>query len=212
MTKPDAFTVNRTMDVTASLQDNRTSAGPPRASKASASSVSGSSVSSGSVSSGGAVSILRWPEEDGRRSVLAAAARLRLLLVEPNAPAPVAVDPREDWVRLPVSEEDVEARVLGLIRRSQPPDVRIVLDDHGLLHCGDDWVALPETEAALMGALLTAAGSVVSRAVLVEAAWPGGSPTRNVLDVHMVRLRRRIAELGIEIRTVRSRGYALSPH
>lgn len=200
------------MDVTAGIQANRTSVGSERAAKASASLVSGGSVTAGSVSGNGAVSILRWPEEDGRRSVLAASGRLRLLLVESSAPAPVAVDPREDWVRLPASEEDVEARVLGLIRRSQPSEVRIVLDDHGLLHCGDDWVALPETEAALMAALLAAAGSVVSRMVLVEAAWPGGSPTRNVLDVHMVRLRRRIAELGIEIRTVRSRGYALSPH
>lgn len=159
-----------------------------------------------------AVSILRWPQEEGRRSLLAAAGRLRLLLVEPATPAPVAIDSQEDWVRLPASEEDVEARVLGLIHRSRPTEARIVLDDGGLLHRGDDWVALPETEAALMAALLAAAGSVVGRNVLVEAAWPGGSPTRNVLDVHMVRLRRRIAELGVEIRTVRSRGYALSPH
>ena len=34
-------------------------------------------------------------------------------------------------------------------------------------------------------------------------------PTRNALDVHILRLRRRIAELGLEIRTVRSRGYLL---
>ena len=158
----------------------------------------------------GGVALLYWPEEDGRRSVLAVAARLRLLLVEAGAPAPVAVDPREDWVRLPASEQDIEARVLGLLRRSQRGNSDLQLDARGLLHRGEAWVPLPETEASLMAALLEANGSVVSRTALVEAAWPGGSPTRNVLDVHMVRLRRRVAVLGVEIRTVRSRGYALA--
>ena len=36
-----------------------------------------------------------------------------------------------------------------------------------------------------------------------------GAPTRNALDVHVLRLRRRLAPLGLEIRTVRSRGYLL---
>ncbi len=34
-------------------------------------------------------------------------------------------------------------------------------------------------------------------------------PGRNVLDVHIVRLRRRLAPLELVIRTVRSRGYLL---
>ncbi len=158
----------------------------------------------------GAVALLHWPDEDGRRSVLAAGGRLRLLLVDADAPAPVAVDPREDWVRLPASEQDIDARVIGLLRRSQRGSSKLQLDGNGLLHRGDSWVPLPETEASLMAALLAADGSVVSRHALLEAAWPGETPTRNVLDVHMVRLRRRVAELDVEIRTVRSRGYALS--
>ena len=47
------------------------------------------------------------------------------------------------------------------------------------------------------------------------AGAPGvaaGAPTRNALDVHMLRLRRRIAPLGLEVRTVRSRGYLLQMH
>ena len=42
-----------------------------------------------------------------------------------------------------------------------------------------------------------------------DRAWPDGAPTRNALDVHVLRLRRRLAPLGLEIRTVRSRGYLL---
>ncbi len=47
------------------------------------------------------------------------------------------------------------------------------------------------------------------RDVLASRAWPDGAPTRNALDVHVLRLRRRLAPLGLEIRTVRSRGYLL---
>ena len=52
-------------------------------------------------------------------------------------------------------------------------------------------------------------GMIVSRDALARAGWPDGIPGRNVLDVHIVRLRRRLAPLGLVIRTVRSRGYLL---
>jgi DNA-binding response OmpR family regulator len=45
--------------------------------------------------------------------------------------------------------------------------------------------------------------------MLADRAWPTGVPTRNALDVHVLRLRRRIAPVGLEIRTVRSRGYLM---
>ena len=38
---------------------------------------------------------------------------------------------------------------------------------------------------------------------------PEGAPGRNALDVHMLRLRRRLSPLRLSIRTVRSRGYLL---
>jgi DNA-binding winged helix-turn-helix (wHTH) protein len=52
-------------------------------------------------------------------------------------------------------------------------------------------------------------GAVVGRDLLAKRVWPGGAPTRNALDVHMLRLRRRIADLGLEVRTVRARGYLM---
>jgi hypothetical protein len=60
-----------------------------------------------------------------------------------------------------------------------------------------------------MSALLDRFGAVVSRDNLSRTGWPMGAPGRNALDVHMLRLRRRIAPLGLAIRTVRSRGYLL---
>jgi DNA-binding winged helix-turn-helix (wHTH) protein len=68
---------------------------------------------------------------------------------------------------------------------------------------------LPPVEARLMVALIDRFGAVVSRDQLARSGWPEGSPGRNALDVHVLRLRRRIAPLGLSIKTVRSRGYLL---
>jgi DNA-binding response OmpR family regulator len=70
-------------------------------------------------------------------------------------------------------------------------------------------VSLPPVEARLMSALLDRFGAVVSRDQLSKTGWPRGAPGRNALDVHMLRLRRRIAPIGLAIKTVRSRGYLL---
>jgi DNA-binding response OmpR family regulator len=64
-------------------------------------------------------------------------------------------------------------------------------------------------EGRLTAALLDRFGAVVSRDSLARAGWPDGAPGRNALDVHMLRLRRRVAPLALAIRTVRSRGYLL---
>ena len=84
-----------------------------------------------------------------------------------------------------------------------------VLDEDGLLHSGGRWVSLPPVEARLAKAMLDRYSAVVSRDALARAGWPQGAPGRNALDVHVLRLRRRIAELGLEVRTVRSRGYLM---
>jgi DNA-binding response OmpR family regulator len=57
--------------------------------------------------------------------------------------------------------------------------------------------------------LLDRFAAVVGREALARAGWPSGAPGRNALDVHILRIRRRLAPLGLAIRTVRSRGYLL---
>jgi DNA-binding winged helix-turn-helix (wHTH) protein len=61
----------------------------------------------------------------------------------------------------------------------------------------------------LMAALIDRFGAVVRRHALIDAAWPGGDATANNLDVSVARLRRQVLPLGLEVRTVRSRGYLL---
>jgi DNA-binding response OmpR family regulator len=134
----------------------------------------------------------------------------RLLLVDQGAPPPRSTDDLEDWVRVPADEVDLHARVENLGRRATiRTDVVPALDDDGVLRVNGTWVSLPPVESRLTNALLSRFGSVVSRDALSSSGWPDGAPGRNALDVHVLRLRRRIAPLGLTIRTVRSRGYVL---
>lgn len=156
------------------------------------------------------IALVQWPEEEQRRSLLAERRRPRLLLVEPHAEAPESSDLLEDWVRLPVADSDVRARVEGLKRRVfllLPPAP--TLDDTGTIHYLANRVSLPELQARLIEPLIDAFGTVVPREALIESAWPSGDARRNTLDVHMMRLRKRLESVGLEIRTVRSRGYLL---
>ena len=156
------------------------------------------------------VVLVRWPAEEPRRAVLRDEGIPRLLLVENGAPPPRTTDELEDWVRVPADEVDLHARVDNLNRKMQSRSESLPdLDDDGVLRAGRGWVPLPPVEARLTSALIDRYRSVVTRDALAKAGWPHGAPGRNALDVHMLRLRRRIAPLGLAIRTVRSRGYLL---
>jgi DNA-binding response OmpR family regulator len=156
------------------------------------------------------VVLVRWPAEGIRREALREQQRPRLLLVAEDAPAPVTSDIFEDWIRLPAQDADVRARVHSLEARveafgpSQP-----TIDGDGVLRFGGGWVSIPPVEARLIEALILRYGTVVGRDVLTRAGWPDKEPGRNALDVHVLRLRRRIESLGLAVRTVRSRGYLL---
>jgi DNA-binding response OmpR family regulator len=136
-----------------------------------------------------------------------------LLLVE-FGPAPVVTDPVEDWIRVPASDSDIAARVDTLRRRVRPPvrddEVAAFLDDHGILRWGDRWVSLSPLEARIVAALIELPLAAVPRQRLIEAGWPpAGQPSRDALDAHILRLRRRLHTIGLTIRTIRSRGYLI---
>lgn len=134
----------------------------------------------------------------------------RLVLVDDRAAPPMSTDVLEDWVRLPVGDDDLRHRMLVLAERARASDEELPdLDENGLLRFNGTWVSLPPVEHRLMAALIDRFKAVVSREALSRAGWPDNVPDRNVLDVHIVRLRRRLTPVGLVIRTVRSRGYLL---
>jgi two-component system, OmpR family, response regulator len=155
------------------------------------------------------VVLVRWPEEDARLGQLRASGAPRLLLLNGESAPPESTDCLEDWIRLPADDRDVRARVASLAARAETEQTAPEIDGDGLLRYRGSWVALSPVEAALAATLVDRFGAVVGRETLARRAWPNGSPTRNALDVHMLRLRRRIASLGVEVRTVRSRGYLM---
>src|SRR5690606_8937040 len=74
---------------------------------------------------------------------------------------------------------------------------------------GRDPAPRPPAAPRLTRLPVLGSGPVVARDGRPRAGWPGWSPGRTALDVHVLRLRRRLAPLGLAIRTVRSRGYLL---
>lgn len=158
------------------------------------------------------VVLVRWPKENEHRDRLAREGRPRLLLLESGVLPPLVEDPLEDWVRIPAPDTDVRARLdtLALRARLRAPS-EPTLDDDGVIRHNGLWASLPPVEARITRLLLDRLGAVVSRESLSRAGWPDGAPGRNALDVHVLRLRRRLAQVGLAIRTVRSRGYLLEP-
>ena len=155
------------------------------------------------------VAHVRWPAEWSRREHLRRQHRPRLLILEVGTPPPDEIDDLEDWIRLPADELDVEARAQHLMMRSRRHPVVTPSLEAGVLRVGTHWVSLSPLEARLTAVLLERTGAVVLRDTLVRTGWPGGTGARNTLDVHMARLRRRLASVGLAIHTVRSRGYLL---
>lgn len=154
---------------------------------------------------------LSWPLEEERRRTLAEAGVPRLLVIAQDQDPPLIESPLEDWIRVPAAETDRSARIEALLRRVSGVDDRDqpTIDADGLVRVGRAWVAVPPVEASLAKPLIQRFGAVVSRAELIDAAWPDGVGERNVLDVRILRLRRRLDQIGLVIRTVRSRGYLL---
>lgn len=156
------------------------------------------------------VAFIRWPDDAERRAILVEERRPRLLLLDPGERPPEITDCFEDWVVLPVEESELASRTRALATRvaahqaSEP-----TVDDAGVLRFGDRLLVLPPVEARLAAALVARFGVVVRRESLAASGWPDGPPGRNALDVHLVRLRRRLSGMGLILRTVRSRGYLL---
>jgi len=102
--------------------------------------------------------------------------------------------------------------VAGSILGDRPVDGDggIWIDDGGLLHVGRAWVALPDVEWRLVGALVARVGQLVRRDELVAATWPGRVIGDATLGPYIRRVRKRLQPLGITITTVRGRGFVLS--
>jgi DNA-binding winged helix-turn-helix (wHTH) protein len=157
----------------------------------------------------GDVKLLRWPAEAAQRERYRALGVLRLLVVEGGVPAPISSDVREDWVRAPITDDDLRVRIATLRAKAEAHRLPQV-HPHGVLRFGGQTITVSRTETDLLECLVRQFGMPVPREMLQECLpdRPGGS-SRNALDLHIMRVRKRIAPLGLAIRTVWGLGYLL---
>lgn len=158
------------------------------------------------------VALVAWPAEETKRVTLAQQGQPRLLIVAESAEAPTACGVFEDWIRLPASEEDVDARVRSLlVRAREHHEASPTVDGSCLLRYGHGSVALAPLHAQLAAPLVNNFESVVSRQELERAGWMGRAPTEDCLDRGIARLREVLGPMSLKIRRVGDRGFVMEP-
>ncbi len=126
----------------------------------------------------------------------------------------------DDYLAKPFSSAELVARTNGVLRRAgtagAPPAALVFADlelddDAGEVRRGGEAVLLTPTEYGLLRFLLANAGHVVSKAQILDHAWPYDFVgDANVVETYVSYLRRKLHRLGPPlIHTVRGRGYVL---
>jgi hypothetical protein len=163
------------------------------------------------VASAGEIAVLRWPEQSEERERLARLGQPRLLVLEGDTPSPQIDSCVEDWIRLPVPDSDVRARLETLRLHAQRHPLCPVVESWGQVSYDGRSEILSPIEHAITEALVARFGSAVYEQQLLTHGWPDGDGTPTALRVHVYRLRKRLAPLGLTITTLRGRGYIMTP-
>jgi|BEDMetMinimDraft_2_1075160.scaffolds.fasta_scaffold18973_2 two-component system KDP operon response regulator KdpE len=129
----------------------------------------------------------------------------------------------DDYIALPVSPQEVEARVRAVLRRAQPrPPAGPVYDD-GVLRVnlqertvtlGGGPVHLTPTEYRLLAVLVSHPGRVLPHDELLRRVWGSAyAGDSHLLRLHMANLRAKLEGRGGRryLRTYRGLGYAFVP-
>ena len=126
----------------------------------------------------------------------------------------------DDYMTKPFGIMELISRVKALLRRSMPRENRekilrlgeIVLDrEKRIVYVSDEICELTYKEYELLKLLMSNAGIVTTRDVILDRVWgtdfEGKSRT---LDMHIKTLRQKLKDAGSMIKTVRNVGYIMS--
>lgn len=124
----------------------------------------------------------------------------------------------DDYLVKPFAVPELVARIKALVRRAGGQNsadltlgaLRLDTAAHQA-RLGDTALDLSAREWAVLEHLLRQAGKVVSKQQIIDALAPWGSEdlTHNAVEVYVSRLRLKLADSGVGIRTVRGFGYRL---
>jgi DNA-binding response OmpR family regulator len=124
----------------------------------------------------------------------------------------------DDYLVKPFATAELVARVKALARRNTPRPALLALGalaldlDARRARIGDKVIELSVREWAVLEYLLQHAARVVSKQQIIDAILPWGDDlTLNAVEVYISRLRLKIADAGVTIRTIRGFGYMLEP-
>jgi hypothetical protein len=119
------------------------------------------------------------------------------------------LDDLEDWVREGIHPDDLAARTRPLAARAGADAPTIEAD--GLLRFGGGWTVVPPSQVEVTRRLVERFDSVVPKADLVAAyVASGGSGHPNSIRSVTVRLAKRLDLVGLELVTIRGRGFMLT--
>jgi DNA-binding response OmpR family regulator len=158
------------------------------------------------------VTVLHWPADEVARARLAAQGMPRVLVISPSSAPPPSADALEDWVREPVRDDELAARVATLAERARIGAHRPRVDDTGAVWVGRRSVALPAVQQPVVRLLVARFAQLVPAAEIAAAySEAGGSTHPKAVKAMIGRVRSRVGTLDLTLTNVRNRGYLLGP-
>ncbi len=122
----------------------------------------------------------------------------------------------DDYLVKPFATAELVARIRALARRNTPKPATLGLGALTLdtsakrARIGERVIDLSVREWAVLEYLLQHGGRVVSKQQIIDAILPWGDDlTLNAVEVYISRVRLKIADAGVSIRTIRGFGYML---
>jgi two-component system OmpR family response regulator len=124
----------------------------------------------------------------------------------------------DDYLVKPFATPELVARIKALVRRSSVAPTEVVLGTLVLdpfrrrARISERYIDLSVREWAVLEYLMLQVGRVVSKQQIINAILPWGEDlTDNAVEVYISRVRTKIADAGVVIRTIRGFGYLLEP-
>lgn len=156
------------------------------------------------------VQVVRWPIELTKLDGLRRDGVPCLLLVAPGVAVPELRRTSEDWIRAPVDPSELKARISSL-RAKVGHYFHPLVDEDGILRFRNSILPLTATEAVVVGFLVERMPKVAGRQeIAARLSSANRSTSRNALDLHIMRLRKKLRRVGLSLDTVHGRGYLLN--